>query len=254
MWYLYLCIFIGVLLFFLWYYTRTPSNDRDWRKDQSKVATVDIKGNTVTIHNMRTRRGNSTFFTKGTYDLSKLTSLWFVKTRFSFWKSGIAHTMLSFGFGDDYLVISIEARRTKGKYISILGLLRQYTLYYTFADEEDLIKLRTHHYQEPTYLYKLNVPRSYMRKLFKVMAAAANDVAQHPQFFHSMLNNCTNRLFRHMNRAKSGIVPNGIGWLFPGYAGGMLYKAGLVQVPEQSSINRLALKSTGKFSERIRTR
>ena len=62
----------------------------------------------------------------------------------------IAHLLLSFGFGDDHLAISIEARKEKGEgYSSVKGFVRQYELYYVVADERDVLRVRTNYRKDP---------------------------------------------------------------------------------------------------------
>ena len=62
----------------------------------------------------------------------------------------IAHTFLSFGFGDDHLAIFIEARKeaTEG-YSSIKEFFKQYELIYIVGDERDLIRVRTNYRKDP---------------------------------------------------------------------------------------------------------
>jgi len=83
---------------------RKPSNDRDWSTDQKVLATAAVRGDLVEIRNVRNFRYRSeTDYTPAyetrTYDLRKLDSVWFVVERFG--AGGMAHTFLSFGFGDE---------------------------------------------------------------------------------------------------------------------------------------------------------
>ena len=81
-----------------------------------------------------------------TFDLDKLTSVWYIVEPFSNWK-GAAHTFLSFGFEDDeYLAISVEIRKEEGEGFSAFkGLFKQYEVIYVIADERDVITVRTNH-------------------------------------------------------------------------------------------------------------
>ena len=66
----------------------------------------------------------------------------------------IAHTILSFGFGDERLAISIETRKTEGQTFSAIGgFFRQYHLVYVVGDERDLIALRTKYRQPQEDVY-----------------------------------------------------------------------------------------------------
>ena len=58
----------------------------------------------------------------------------------------IAHLFLTFGFGDDHLAISIEARKERTRpYATLPGFFRQYELVYIVADERDVIRVRTNY-------------------------------------------------------------------------------------------------------------
>ena len=104
-----------------------PSNERDWQPEVARLAYATIDGDLVTVHNIRNfDYRTETDFTPAyyvrTYDLNKLDSADLVAV---YWMGpAIAHLFLSFGFGDDHLAISIEARKEKGEgYSSAKGLL-----------------------------------------------------------------------------------------------------------------------------------
>ena len=81
----------------------------------------------------------------------------------------IAHTIVSFGFGGEHVAVSIEIRREQGEaYSAIAGFFRQYELHYVVADEHDVIGLRTTYRRPPedVYLYRLDVPKADIRRLF----------------------------------------------------------------------------------------
>src|SRR5439155_26090745 len=98
---------------------RQPSNDRDWSPDQKVLPDATIRGDRVEIHNLRNFRYRSPsdytpIYETRTFDLGRLDSVWFVVERFGE-LAGIAHTFLTFGFGDDYVAISVEIRKEKGE-------------------------------------------------------------------------------------------------------------------------------------------
>ena len=138
-------LFLAVLV---WFFSLKPSNDRDWMPDVAKVAWVQVDGDRLTVHNIRNFEYRSeTDFTPRwedrTYDLSRLRSFDFMLV---YWGSpSIAHAMVSFGFDDgQYLAVSIETRKEKPKsYSTVQGFFRQYELIFIFADERDVIGLRT---------------------------------------------------------------------------------------------------------------
>ena len=104
-----------------------PSNNRDWSLDATRLATSNIFGNTIQIHNVRNAKYRSTtdydvHWEDRTYDLNKLESVWFIVEPFSDWR-GPAHTFLSFGFGNgEYIAISVEIRKEKGESFSPLNV------------------------------------------------------------------------------------------------------------------------------------
>ena len=151
-------MFAGVLG---WFFSLQPSNERDWKTPVAKVPSVEIQGDRMTVHNVRNFDYHSeTDFTPAwedrTYDLSKLRGVDFMLV---YWGSrAIAHAIVSFAFeGDQYLAVSIETRKERGEnYSALLGFFRQYELIYIFADEQDLVRLRTNYRGEDVYLYHTN--------------------------------------------------------------------------------------------------
>jgi len=125
-----------------------PTNERDWQPDVAVLPYADITGDQVTVHNIRNFDYRSeTDYTVGyydkTFDVRQLRSVDIVT---SYWMGpAIAHVFVSFGFaGDDYLAVSIEVRKSKGKeYSTLKGFFRQYELIYVVADERDVIRLRS---------------------------------------------------------------------------------------------------------------
>jgi len=136
------------LVVLAWWLRIPPRADRDWQPDVARVATADIDGDVVTIHNVRDFDYRSdTDFTERwedrTYDLSRLGG---VDLFMSFWgPTLLAHTIVSWEFDDGrHLAVSIETRKERGEvYSALRGFFRQYELYYVVADERDVVRLRT---------------------------------------------------------------------------------------------------------------
>ena len=130
----------------IWLLSLKPSNDREWAVDNAAIPSIQINGNQLTIHNVRnfdyrTETDFTPRWEDRTYDLSKLRT---VDSMFVTWGSpAIAHVMVSFGFeGDQYLAVSIEARRQKDEsHFAIQGFFRQFELIYIFSDERDVAPL-----------------------------------------------------------------------------------------------------------------
>ena len=107
-----LLTFVGMLV---WRAMLTPKHDRTWSQESEFLAVPTRNGNELTVENVR----NFAWEPDGSfvpswesrrYDLAKLRSLdvWVHPLGGS---PLVSHNMLSFGFGDDHLVISVEARR-----------------------------------------------------------------------------------------------------------------------------------------------
>jgi Domain of unknown function (DUF4105) len=162
------------------------------------------------------------------YDLAKLDSVWFVVERFGD-APAIAHTFLSFGFGAEYVAISVEIRKERGEvYSPLKGLLRQYELMYVIADERDAIGLRTNFRRDPVYLYPVRTTREQMRKLFLEMLARANKLAAEPEFYNTLTNNCTSNIVRHVNTVAPSAVPLSYKTVLPAYSDRMAYDLKLI--------------------------
>jgi hypothetical protein len=133
-----------------------------------------------------------------TFDLNRLDSVDFLVVPFKE-APNLAHTMLSFGFGgNDYLVVSVEARMEEGQsYSPVKGLMRQYELMYVVADERDVIPLRTKHRDVDVYLYRTRATPEQARMLLVDMMARVNKLAFEPEFYDTFTNNCTTNIVPH---------------------------------------------------------
>src|SRR5881398_2290329 len=137
-----------------WWLRIPPRADRDWQPDVARVATADMHGDVVTIHNVRDFDYRSeTDFTERwedrTYDLSRLRG---ADLFLSFWgPTLIAHTILSWEFDEEYSALR--------------GFFRQYALYYVVADERDVVRLRTNYRGERVFLYRLRGSPELARRL-----------------------------------------------------------------------------------------
>lgn len=252
----------GVLLL-----TTQASNDRHWAPDQAQLPLSHIDGDRVTVRNVRnaTYRSTSDFdvrWEERSYDLRRIESLWFVIEPFSDWR-GPAHTFVSFGFDDgSYVAVSVEIRKEIGESFSpVGGMLRQYELMYVVGDERDLIGLRANHRHDDVYLYPVRATPAQARRLFVAMLERANAVAQAPEFYNTVTNNCTSNIIDHVNL----LATRRIGWsyrtLLPAFADDLAYDLGLIDtaLPRDSfrdahRINTLAAKAEGDpaFSTIIR--
>ncbi len=246
-----------------------PSNHRNWEPAQAVLPYADLRGNQLTVHNVR----NCKYLNKDDYivrhydktvDLNHLQSVDFVVVPFKDMPS-LAHTMLSFGFDNqDHMAVSVEVRREIGEtYSPIKGALRQYELIYVVADERDVIALRTQYRKDDVYLYRTRATPEQTRILLLDVMARVNKLATEPEFYDTFTNNCTTNIVSHINRMKPGRVPVDIGVLLPGYADRLAYDLGLLdtqvsfeQTKRQAHINRVANRfiDDSDFSRKIRQR
>lgn len=209
-----------------------PSMARDWSPDQRIVPRATFSGDIVVVENVRnfsyaSETDYQMHHERRTYDLGKLDSAWFAVERFGD-TPGIAHTFLSFGFGDEHVAISVEIRKEAGETFSPLkGLLRQYELMYVVGDERDIIGLRTNFRRDPVYLYPVNAPPDRIRRVFVEMLERANKLADEPEFYNTLTNNCTTNIVHHVNTI-SQRIPFSYKVILPAYSDELAYDLGLI--------------------------
>ncbi len=261
----YLVAFV-VLMF--WWNSIEPSNDRDWQTDVAVLPYATIDGDRVTVHNIRnfdyrTETDYLPAYYDKTFDLRKLESVDLIAV---YWMGpAIAHTILSFGFGnDDYLAVSIETRKEKGEgYSTIKGFFRQFELFYVVADERDVIRLRTNYRKDPpedVYIYRINKPIENGRRLFLEYIHRINSLKDRPEFYNTLSENCTTTIWFN-TRVNPDHVPFSWKVLASGYVPEYLYSLGTLdttlpfpQLKMQNHINtraQAADKAEG-FSRLIR--
>jgi len=238
---------------FSWWLLRRPSNTRDWQPDVARVATAEVRGEQVTVKNVRNFRYRSEKdfderWEERRLDLGQVDGL---DIFFVYWGSRlIAHTILSWSFADGQrLAISVETRKTKDQeYSAIAGFFRQYELIYVAADERDVIKVRTDIRGEEVYLYRLlEVTRPDARALLLDYLEAMNQIARKPQWYNALLANCTTIIRQRIIHA-GGMVPLSWRVFANGYLPGLLY--------ERSSIDTgrpfAELKAMSKINDRAK--
>lgn len=204
-----------------------------------------IAGDDISIENIRnfSYRGRDDF--TPAYETKKLhlSDLQTIDMVVSYWSSAlIAHVFLSFGFADgQYVAISIEIRRRKGqKYSSLAGFFRQYEMFYVVADERDLIGQRAVARGEEVYLYRLQSPDDIKREVFLSYLARIEHLAENPEFYNTLTNNCTTNIFTHANAGAKRIPFN---WrvLASGYVDQYAYDLGILD--QKTDFKTLKAKS-----------
>src|SRR5512138_3736980 len=179
-----------------WWVGLRPSNDRDWRLDVARLATAVVRGDRVTVRNVRNFQYRSVedfdqHWEERTYDLSLLDGL---DIFFIDWGPKLYnHTILSWSFADGQrLAISVEVRKRRDQdYSAWKAFFRQYELVYVAADERDVIKLRTNYRREQVYLYRVITTRGSARALLLAYLDAMNEIARRPLWYNALVANCT---------------------------------------------------------------
>jgi len=218
-----------------------PSNVRNWSPDQAVLPYAEFHedGDTVTVHNVRHCRyfSDDVYVVEHddqTYNLADLQSVDFFVVPFDNMPA-IAHTMLSFEFASpdgepQHLAVSVEVRKEVGEeYAAWKGSARQYELMYVLADERDVVGVRANHRGENVYLHHTTATPQQARRLLVDVLGRTNALASRPEFYDSVLNNCTTNIVRHINRIKPKRLRYDYRVLLPGYSDRLAYDEGLIQ-------------------------
>ena len=251
----------------------SPSHFRDWVPEQAVLPRAEIKGDQVTVRNVRNCQyyANDVYlvdYYDKTFDMRAVQGVDFIVVPFASMPA-LAHTMLSFKVtGDDgkpdYLAVSVEVRKEKNEtYSPIQGAAQQYELIYVVADERDVIQYRTNYNSEDVHLYRTTASPEAARMLLSDVLGRVNEIAREPEFYDTITNNCTTNIVRHINRIRPNRVMADFRMLLPGYSDEVAYDQGLIerhgtflQTKQQAYINPLAQRYAGRedFSELIRRR
>ncbi len=231
--------------------TLTPNSVAAFRPELARLPRAVIEGDRVEIANIRnfnwrTEQDYDALWETRSYSLSALASLDLFET---YWMGpAVAHTILSFGFEDGrHLAFSVEVRRTQGEeYAALPGFFSVFQLAYVAADERDLIGLR-HVRPEDTYVYRLRVDMPRARALLLEYLRRANDLAERPRFYNSILANCATEIFSMVR--KVGFDPP-FDWriVANGYLPELTYEEGLLN----KAFSLADLRRRGQIEPRYR--
>jgi hypothetical protein len=250
-----------------WWMTIPASNDRKWQREVAVLPFADVRGDLVTVHNIRnlSYRTEADFdarYYDKTFDLRQLDSVDLLAV---YWMGdAIAHVMISFGFQEkDFLTFSIEIRKEQGEeYSTLKGLFKQYELTYIVGDERDLIRVRTDYRNPPedVYLYRLKMPQENARKFFMEYIRQINSMKESPEWYNTLTTNCTTNVVRHA-RAFGGRAKYNWQVLLSGYAPQYAYELGALdsripfeELRKRSYINpkARAIGNDPEFSSKLR--
>jgi len=213
-----------------------PSNQRDWLAVHAVLPTMTRMGDEITVHNLRSFRYRSEVDYDIAYrdqilNLTDVQGVDFVVEPFAE-LAAFAHTMVVFRIkNNDNIVISIEARREQGEdWDAKLGLLNQYELMYIVADELDAVYLRSNIRRDNVHLYQTIATPDQAQRLFLAMMNRANQLAERPEFYNTLTNNCTTRLVDDVNIIATKPIKFSWRYALPGYADTLAYDLGLLGV------------------------
>jgi hypothetical protein len=250
-----------------------PSHFRDWVPEQAILPTVEFRGNQAVVHNVR----NCKYFANDVYmvdyydktiDLSRVRGCDYIVVPFD-GTPALAHVMLSFEIAGpdgkpEHLAVSVETRKEKNEqYNPVKGSLNQYELIYVMADERDVIQFRTVYNSEQVYLYRTTASPASSQALLADVLRRVNQIAERPEFYDTLSNNCTSNIVKHVNRIKPDRILTDYRALLPGCSDKLAYDEGLIErrgtfeeTKAQAHVNPLAQRYAGRedFSELIRRR
>lgn len=249
----------------VWWLLIPPSQDRDWRPEVAVLPRAVIDGDRVRLINVRNFdfRSRDDFTVRHEDREVQLSHLTGVDFYLSFWQEGpVGHTWVSFLFDNAPPVsISIETRPEKGEgFAPLASMFKQFELIYVVGDENDLVGLRASHREEQVFLFHVMAPPENARRLFLIYLARINELAERPEWYHLLSNNCTLNIVRYMNKAGR---EGGFEWshLLNGMFDGYLFSVGLLdtslpfhELRERSRITAAAkaAEDAPDFSTRIR--
>ena len=226
-------VFVVLAVVLVWYLRLKPGNDHEWEIEYARAPVATRDGSLVHVRNVRNFRYRDRAdpipaWYDATYDIDTLTG---VDLICSYWTGpSIAHVFLSFGFADGrHLAVSVETRRRKGQgFSAIAGFFRRYQLIFVVADERDLIGVRTDIRRERVYLYRLRTTPEERKRLFGGYMDRATALAERPEFYNTITNNCTSNIVRIIDHGLPQGKRLGLSWrlLFSGYADAFAYDVG----------------------------
>ncbi len=213
-----------------WWRSLKPSNERQWADDVAHTSHGEVRGDEVTLHNVRNFRWRSNTdyeqrWETRRYDLRQLRSVDMIT---SYWSSrAIAHLLFSFGFADgQQVVFSVEIRRERGEvYNEIGGFFKEFELSVIAADERDIIAVRTNVRGEDDYLYRLRLPPADIRSLFLAYLEQTNRLVSVPRFYNTVTVNCTTLVYGMLKHIV-GALPLSYRVLLSGYLPEYVYALG----------------------------
>jgi hypothetical protein len=223
-----------------------------WRIEQSRAPRVAIHDGRVAIHDARrfvwkSEREFDPAWSDATYDLSKLDrmALYVVPLNAS---GSTAHAFVSFGFGpDDWLAVSVEARRRPGVDYKIWAALRHhFELIYVIGDERDIVGKRAWGERATVYCYPVKVSVPALRRFFLATMNRAEEVAVDPESYGLFTNTCATNVVLNAQRAGSAVRLN-LDILMSGRVDRLAYTMGVLDTDRPFDQTRAASRVDEKL-------
>ena len=229
-------LILSLLIWLLRVRPRQPQLDAEWNSDCEMITTAAFDGSKITFKNVRnffwrtTRDRDESWIDEVTVDTEELKHIWFIVDHFHS-LHGLAHTYLTFEFNDGTcLSFSFEARRrVKHRYHPWDGLWRNYELYLLVALESDMTGLRTNARGNKDYMFRAITPPEKDKHMLQRLAQKANQLSEHPEWYHSLLTTCNTSIVRMVNRVTPGRVPFLWRNFLPGYTPRAALRLGLIE-------------------------
>jgi hypothetical protein len=261
---LFTAVFAAVVI---WWVCIPASHDRPWRPEVTVLPKAIIDGDHVLLTGYRnfTYRSRDDFdshWEQREFDMSHVVS---IDLFVSYWKIGpVAHTFVSFNFDDGTppVCISIETRPEIGEgFNPLASMFKQFELIYVVGDERDIVRVRTNYRDEDVFLYHIRATPEGVRRLFRIYLGRVNELADRPEWYHLLSNNCTLNILRYARAVGLQHSRFDHRHFLNGFIDRFIYGAGVVdtslgfeELRRQSHINEAA-RAAGDaedFSARIR--
>ena len=257
--------FLGFVIVLGWWLTLSPSNNRHWQEDVSRLPWAETLGNIVIFHNLRAfdypANGKPIpAWETLSYDLNELEGM---DLAMNYWGSSlIAHPIIIFRFRNaPPLAFSIETRREDmEEYSALAGLYRKYEQIVVAGGERDILRVRTNHRKgEDVYLYSTAATPEKARKRLLEYITLINSLRDNPRWYNVLTSNCTTAILSIRNEAP---LPHDIRLLLNGKLDEMLYELGFLKndglpfetLKQRALINpvAVAVEDSQDFSQKIR--
>ena len=215
---------------------RQPKLNANWASDCELTSSAIFNDSQITFRNVRdfhwrtTKDRDEKWVDEVTVDSTKVKHIWFVVDQFHSFR-GLSHTYLTFEFLDGTcLSFSFETRRERGKrYHPWTGMWRSYELYLLVGFERDVTQLRTHGRSNIVSMYRVITPPDKDRQMIVQMAHRLNQLADRPEFYHTLFKTCNTSIVKAVNAVTPGRIPFLWRNFLPGYTPKAALKLNLVE-------------------------